>query len=45
MENMTEPTKCIALQVKIDPQQTHTVKGQDMENIEKIEGLPWWSSG
>ena len=44
MENMTEPTKCTASQVKIDPQQTHTVKGQDVESKEKTEGLPWWSS-
>ena len=45
MENMTESTKCTASQVKIGPQQTHTVKGQDVESKEKTEGLPWWSSG
>ena len=38
MENMTEPTKCTASQVKIDPQQIHTVKGQDVESKEKTEG-------
>ena len=35
---MTEPTKCTASQVKIDPQQIHTVKGQDVESKEKTEG-------